>query len=117
MLTDGEIKTAILVMLAFFNLAGREFGHHRNMAVCAGLIVMMYYLFLFGWLVTAAVIFWGHAYPKGHCDNEFGRYMWAALIIGFVSVPIGLFFSVMRGDKNEEQVIKIGRRETEMSTQ
>ena len=94
---DGYTKLAVVAMLVFFNLAAREITNHRILVVSEGLILILYYMFLFGWLVTAAVIFWGDAYPKGHCNNEFGHYIWAALIIGFVSVPVGIFFALMRG--------------------
>ena len=113
MLIDGYIKLAILTMLSFFSMAAREISNHHMLVVCEGLILRKYYIFLFGWLITAAVIFWGEAYPDGFCDNEFGNYMWAALFIGFISVIVGLIVAQTRGDQPEQRVIVIKNTEME----
>ena len=62
-------------------------------------------MFLFGWLVTAATIYWGYAYPEGLCDNSFGNYMFALLVISFILIPIQFLSTVLRGQ--EEEIVEV----------
>lgn len=93
---DGYFKLAIITMTLFFSLAAREIMNHHMLVVCESIILRLYYLFLFGWMVSGAVQFWSYVYPRGYCDQEFGNYMWALLIISFILIPINLFFTRFR---------------------
>ena len=104
-------------MLVFFALFSREVEDHRTLVIARGIILQLFWLFYIGWLITAAVIFWGDVYPNGFCDNAFGNYMWAVLIIHIIVIPVGLYSSTIRGEAGPDQVITIIRKETEMSKQ
>ena len=85
------------------------------LVVCQGTILRLYWIFEFGWMVTGAVMFWGTLFPFGYCDQEFGYYMWALLIISFLLIPLNLFVSGMRPEEGVEEAI-ITQRVTEMSS-
>ena len=50
-------------------------------------------LFSIAWLIVGAIMFWGYLYPKNLCQSSVSGYMFARLILGFISVIINLFTS------------------------
>lgn len=43
-------------------------------------------LFSITWLIIGSVIFWGTLINTGKCESNISNYMWARLILGFISV-------------------------------
>ena len=64
---------------------------------CQANVLLMYYLFLFGWMVVGGYIFWGYSLPNGYCNYDFGSYVWSLLIISFIMIPIQLIGTRIRG--------------------
>jgi hypothetical protein len=60
------------------------------------LMMCLISLFNFIWLIIGAVMFWGELNPSGHCSSSISSYMWARLIIGFLSIAMNLL-SARRG--------------------
>ena len=116
MRTDGFFKLAVLMMAVFFELVGWQIQCFRVLVVCEGTILALYWLFEFTWMITGAVMFWHFRYPAGDCNQEFGHYMWALLILSFLLAPLNFFVSIIRGEEGAEETI-MAQRITEMSKQ
>lgn len=122
---DGYIKMAIIAAGMFFNAVARDLpAHHKMLAVCWSTLIRMYCLFELGWLVTGAVMFWGTVWPEQYdrfsfysCENEFGYYTWALLIIGFILVVINFIVATMlRAETRENEQGFLQQRTTEMTS-
>lgn len=55
--------------------------------------MMLISLFNFIWLIIGAVMFWGELQPGGHCNSSISAYMFARLILGFLSIALNLLSS------------------------
>jgi hypothetical protein len=53
-------------------------------------LVFLYALFSLAWLVVGSVMFWGDLYPGGKCVGGINGYLFARLILGYVSIFVNL---------------------------
>ena len=101
MYDDGYIKIAMTVFAIFCFLLRLEAYEHRRLILSGfGITFQLYWLFEIGWLISAAVKFWGQT-ERSTCGTFLYRYMWARLIGGFLVAVIGLVVYSFRSTERD----------------
>lgn len=57
---DGFSRLVFLIVAVFFFLASKYLRDHYALVTVESSIFRIYYLFLFGWIIFGAVLFWGN---------------------------------------------------------
>ena len=112
---DAYIKIAIYVGVWFINAVSTEFPARPMLLVCQSTLIRFYYYFLFGWMVTGSVMYWGNIYLHNQCDSSLNAYLFALIIISYVEIVLNVFvITCLRGreEEDEGETIQITNRET-----
>ena len=60
-------------------------GAGAVLGYCGLLFQVLFGFFNVAWLIVGAIMFWGDLYQAGTCDSDLTIYMFANLILGFVT--------------------------------
>lgn len=94
LLVSGYLQLAMISML--FLIAIIACCSPKGLTLFIGylLLTIIVSLFNIAWLIVGAVMFWGYLYKQDLCSNSaVNSYMFARLILGFISVFVNLLTS------------------------
>lgn len=75
---------SLLIIVAIVSCKSLEVG--ASMLICTVCIILIYSLFHVAWLVVGSVLFWGQVNPTGFCEGPVQSYLYALLIISYISI-------------------------------
>lgn len=98
---DAYMRVAMIsLLLVVAIISCIKFEAGVGMAFCVICTLLIYSLFALAWTIVGSVLFWAKLNPKGICTGGVGSYMYALLIITYVSVCCNCIFSGVKG-KNQ----------------
>lgn len=65
--------------------------------------MLIYSLFSLAWTIAGSVLFWGKLNPGGFCEGGVRSYMYAVLIITYVSTCCNCLYNSKLGKSQKEQ--------------
>ena len=88
--------TVLMIIVAITICKSLEAGVACGIgALC---VLVMYSLFFFSWTIVGSVMFWGKINPKGICYGPVQAYLYAILIITYVSIGCNFLFKMCKKD-------------------
>lgn len=75
---------SLLLIVAIVSCMSLEAG--AGMLLCSFCIILIYSLFQVAWLIVGSVLFWGQLNPTGICYGPVQTYLYALLIISYISL-------------------------------
>jgi len=88
LLVDGYFGLSVWFFVLFFGFIG---SYNYNVSFIDStekihnIIRIPIALFAISWLIVGSVIFWKYLEPTSQCNKSISDYMWARLIIGYLS--------------------------------
>lgn len=84
---DAYMRIGIAVLMIFVAIAMyNSMFAGASCGIIVLMIVIMYGLFFFAWTIVGSVMFWGDLNPSGVCYGPVQAYVFALLIITYVSI-------------------------------
>lgn len=89
----------MFITVLFFTVLDTEIT--KNLAPICGNLIRFFYLFDFGWTITASALFWGskRGFPNQtytYCDAPYKGYIFFLLIFSYIIIPINLYIGSLR---------------------
>jgi hypothetical protein len=95
---DAYLRIALITLLLVVAIVSCiNFKAGVGLAFCVICTMLIYSLFSFAWTIVGSVLYWGKLNPTGICTGGVHDYMYALLIITYITICLNCIVSGKQG--------------------
>jgi hypothetical protein len=83
---------AIFLLVVIFSSVFQNMG--EVLATIASYLMLVYSFFALAWIIVGSILFWNKLNPLGVCYGAIHDYMYALLIISYVTIVLIIFLNL-----------------------